>query len=141
MKILNEKIVGSNGSNRKMPFYFWLVIAVIQICTIVLINTLTVLSYARADTFDFGELKPYASVAVGYEFDTEYGTMGDGSEYKDPISANFEVGVEKDKCFNNVRIQCSFGLAHDSHYRTGFPFNGAPEPKTNRLFYKVKYYF
>ncbi len=136
MKDLYKKTADSKNSKRKASFYFWLPIAVI-----VLINVFAVFNYAKADTFDFSELKPYLSVGIGYEFKTEYGTMGDGSEYTDPISANFELGVEKNKCFDIERLQCSSGIAHDSHYRTGYPFNGEPEPTVNRVFAKVKYYF
>jgi len=81
--------------------------------------------------------EPYVKVGVGYKFsETRYfDDYRDGSkfyiEFDDPLAARFEAGWEK----GNL----SFGIAHYSNWRTGWPFNDRGELQNTQIFIDYKW--
>jgi len=81
--------------------------------------------------------EPYVKVGVGYKFsETRYfDDYRDGSkfyiEFDDPLAARFEAGWEK----GNL----SFGIAHYSNWRTGWPFNNEGELQNTQIFVDYKW--
>jgi hypothetical protein len=81
--------------------------------------------------------EPYLKVGVGYKFsETRYfDDYRDGSkfyiEFDDPLAARFEAGWEK----GNV----TFGVAHYSNWRTGWPFNDRGELQNTQIFVDYKW--
>ncbi len=78
---------------------------------------------------------PYAKVGIGYKIEEETITWVDAegkrTEFDDPITARFELGLENGSW--------SYGLSHDSQYFTGKPFNNDHEYSKTEIFVDYKY--
>lgn len=72
----------------------------------------------------------YLKVGAGYKFSETEINYYDGSR-NHPISARFELGVEK----GNL----TYGISHDSQWFQGFPFNNNMEYGKSEIFVDYKF--
>ncbi len=73
----------------------------------------------------------YFKVGVGYKLESTEINWEDGSVGDHPLSARFELGVE--------RGAVSYGISHDSQWVTGKPFNDDMEYSKTELFIDYKF--
>ena len=99
-----------------------------------LLLNLLIVAVLFSCSVDSAELYPYAEIGIGYKIaEPNYVTYAGERldiDFGGNDSALFEVGLEA-KSY-------SFGLAHDSQYSTGWPFNDRDEYHKTEIFIKYK---